>query len=318
MELLPYNESYKSQVIDCLQRNFDWMGESSFSDVEEWMEPVFNHTWNQSTSVTTEEYPYTKGAVVVEAEKVVGYLGMIVSRRGTGENSYIFASPTTWALDEEYRFYLPQISRGIFKDGICYADYTSRKSVELVLRKFFKFDKCPSRQYRLLPIPCYDDKLTVNIIDDIGLIDDIIVKKMFDDHKQFYGIYLSRFEDVNTGNNGYVFIKKYDEDSKRLRVLKIINNAIFAENAHEIIWKVYSNVFFNGKKSDEILVDIIDDMYERKKVCIECDEMMLCGNRLNYPNVKSKEMVRLWRGDNLAADKDFMYTEMAILNNRLQ
>lgn len=314
MAIEPYRKEHYQGVVECLRRNFKWMGETTPQVVGEWVDPILSYKWLGCTQVLEDEYPYSHGAVLMDNETVVGYFGMIAAKRQIRGESFVCVAPTTWALDEEYRFGFANIINNLLTWDHLFLELTPRDSVELTLKYLYKFRELSTIQYRLLPIPCHKDDLEVKWIDRPDEIQYETIKTEYEDHKGFYGIRLVEFRAASTDQKGYVFYKVYDEADRGIRLLKIDNTGLFANVCHELIWKIYAKEKLEGLSGAEADGLALSNMYDKKRVCVECDEMITDGHELVFPYLKKSKVTRLIRSKQGVVPEDLLYTEMALLS----
>ena len=317
MRLESYTEKYHHGVIECLRRNFGWMGEATEDEVSGWASPILSYKWSAETDVTDDEYKYRHGAVLLDGERVVGYFGMILARRGDGSSSYLLGSPTTWVIDEDYRFHFFDIVGKILDDSVRWIELTPRKSVAESLKKLYGFEHFGFKQFRLIPFPVEKDDYEVNLVKNASEIRDEIIKREFVDHSTLSGIRLIRIICKQTNEESFVFYKVFDEDSTRIRILKITDPVMFAKGCSEIIWKIYKSEFYPDLGGSDVLVKIMDGLYNREKLCVECDDFLLKGQELVHALIKEKDVTRLCRLMNANEDIDLLYTESALLDYRI-
>ena len=118
---------------------------------------------------------------------------------------------------------------------------------------------------------------------------------------------------------GFVFYKRYMEETKRLRVLKIINPKLFSQNCTEISWKMLKDEFYSDMGLTESFAGIIKYKDKGIPVCLECDEMLLGGFKLHHPIVYEKDVSRMVYSKQKTNDLeiDFLYSEISNLSGRV-
>lgn len=317
VEILPYSDAHKKGVVECLQRNYEWMGQRTVESIMEWLSPVTDYEWSEDAPSLHDENPYRKGAVLVaDDDTVVGYLGLITSKRSSDNGkAVVYGQPTTWAIDEEYRFYLLKAMKLLISSADVVYDFTARKSIEDTFKRIFKFDVSDNNSYLLYPIPCAGDNVAIKWFSCVDEIEEEELKKIYVDHSNFYGIRLLVYKDVKSGEKGYLFYKVYDENSARIRVLMIVNVDLFVAESHEIIWKILKHEFYEHVGEDELLCRIMQNLSEGKMICAECNKMLLRGQKINYPVMKERKGVMICNREGLV--NDYMYTEIAMLPNMI-
>ena len=201
IEVFPYTNIYKKGVAECLQRNYEWMGQRTIEEILDWISPITDYDWISNKNDLQSENPYKKGVVLVEkGSNVVGYLGLVTSKRTSEDGKVIvYGAPTTWAIDVDYRLYLIKAMKIIISSVDVICDFTARKSVEDTFRKMFKFNINESNDYLLYPIPCAIDKLDIRWINCVDEIEDEELEKIYLDHSVFYGVRLIVYMDAKNG-----------------------------------------------------------------------------------------------------------------------
>ena len=319
MVVKSYDSKYKYGVIKCLQRNFEWMNKVSEQTVDDWLKPIISYNFGDK-DVSKEEYPYKHGAVLIENDEVVGFFGMIsFKEKDDNNNEYIFVSSSTWTIDESFRGYFFQALNEILKPNVNYFEITPIPSVAAILEKFYGFYKCGSFEYRLLPIPCELDALVCRWIENDTELKNYDLKIDYLNHSNNYGIRLVEVVEKSTGETCNLFYKVYDEKSCRIKILKIDKPNIFSNHAHEVSWKIVNKEFYSANDNNDAVIKIIDNMYNKIKVCIECDDILLCGNKLNHPLIKTSNVTRMVRPQTETKNHpmNFLYTEFALLSSHI-
>lgn len=313
MDFKPYSSQYDNDIIAILKRHFEWMSETDSRDLYEWISPIIHPELTSESSVNFDKYPYSRGLVMVEDGHVVGYLGMITSRRRIGDRAVVYGTPTTWVIDEPYRLFLPKAVKIILNDLDVCADFTPRKSVEQLLRRIFKFQYCGKMEYRIFPIPNERNDVNVTEINDENICDNPTIINEYEDHKKAYGFKIVKLESESNGQIGYVFYKRYLESTKRVRILKLINASLFADNCIEISWKIIRDEYYQNMNDTDSFVQIIKFKDANIPVCMECDEMLLGKAKLNHPLVYEKDVARIiysYDGYDIS-NIDFLYSEIS-------
>jgi len=313
MDFRPYSSQYDTDIIAILKRHFMWMSKTDSKDLCEWISPVFYPELTPESAVDYDEHPYSRGLVLVEEGHVVGYLGMITSRRRVGDRAVVYGSPTTWVIDEPYRLFLPKAVKILLNDLDVCADFTPRQSVEQLLCKIFKFKYCGKIEYRVFPVPNERDFLNVIEINDANICDNKDIKNEYENHKKVYGFKIVKIENKSNGQMGYVFYKRYMEEAKRVRILKLVNASLFADNCIEISWKIIRDEFYKNMNATDAFVQIIRFKDKNIPVCMECDEMLLEKAALNHPLVYEKNVARIiYMHDGCDIPSvDFLYSEIS-------
>ena len=319
MDYKPYSDIYDKDIIVFLKKHFAWMSRENDNKLYEWLNPIF-HPWpTLEKPIDFEEKPYARGLVMIEGNRVVGYLGMITSNRRFGDRFFVYGTPTTWAIDEPYRLFLPKATKVLLDNLDICADFTPRKSVEQIMCKLFKFKYCGTKEYRIFPVPNKSDFVDVIEINDANICYNTLIFNEYEDHKKASGFIVVKMISKVDGDLGYLFLKRYEEDTKRLRVLKIVNTSLFANNCMEISWKLLRNAFYQRMSNTEAFVQIIKGKEGNVPLCMECDEMLLGEDKLNHPLIYEKEVVRVLRSkvDCTISNVDFLYSEISNLSSKL-
>lgn len=243
MQIAGYKDSYCIDVVKCLKRNYDWMHNMSDSDVADWMTPIISYKWSHEFDI--EQYPYKYGMVLInDNNDVVGYMGLIYSKQILDGKERIVVNPTTWAIDEEYRFELFKCINIMNETADIVVDYTARKSMNEVFTKLFKYKCIDSLGCFFLPLPYFGKRtVKVNKIKNSSQIFSDYIKKIFEYHKD-YNVFCAEVE-LNDRKE-YIIYKKH----KRATVIKKIlpldgiyvlfvsDNTFIGKYAKEIIWKL--------------------------------------------------------------------------------
>ena len=317
MKVEPYEEKYLPGVIACLRRNFDWMGDASEDEVINWITPVLSYRWSAETEISSAEYAFKHGAVLLDNDNVVGYFGMIMSGRDINGFHYVSGSPTTWAIDEGYRFFFYETLNTIIDTHVKWLEYSPRKSVAEALKLLYGFKVIGLKQFRLIPLPSVDNVCDVVHVKDPSEIIDPVIRREYTDHMTIGGVKLACITSSRSDNKSFVFYKTFAEESTRIRILKISDPRVFAKHCSEIIWKLYKNEFYPESEPYDVIVKIMDDLYNKEKLCVECDDFLLNGNKLNHLLIKEKDVTRLCRPAESEMTADLLYTESALLSYRI-
>lgn len=236
MEIEAFKDTHMSGIIDCLKRNYESFKDYSDKQLEEWIKPLISYNW-----IDDIEVPYKYGMVLMNENQVVGYCGLIYSKyHEDGGEPLVYVNPTTWAIDEKYRLQVFKVTKEMLKTADVVGDFTSRKSMEEMCTKVFKYEYLDNQTIRFLPIPKVISHMKSMVIKDIHQIHDESVKSKYLDHKK-YGVKVIRFSREN--QDCYVFykimhLKIKGINTKWARILDISDNDFFAENIHGIMWKI--------------------------------------------------------------------------------
>lgn len=293
----PYSAKFEKDVIKCLKRNFNWMQSRNDKEIKSWMEPLWNYKWANGSL----DNEFTHGVVILNSDaKVVGYLGFIFSLRFYENQKYKYLSPSYWAIDEKYRFYLFQVLKKVFKNVDVIGDFTAIPSVEQVLKTIFKFKTIGDELYQFLPVP-YLGRSKIEIHWNKSNELPVLEQKELLDH-EIYGVKCAQINTKTVDENTLVFYRVFNASIKRripvkcVQVLKVTNPSLFTRYAHEIIWKIQY----------------------REKSLLQCDSIFF-NSRVEHPLKRTKKIVRQflikpYLSQNIRPD--FLYSELAILNDK--
>ncbi len=322
ISMVPFNEEDLMGVIRCLKRNYPNFGGWDNVQMEHWLDPVIRYKWSINNDVSEKDFPYKYGVTIKDDGRVVGWLGNIVSIRYSHEGwKYIYGSPTTWAIDKKYNMYLFKALTLLYSNIDVVSEFTARESVREILKKKYRFEVKSTKNYRFRPIPCFRcrrmmiEPITSEDFTYSGEIDQSVIK----DHLALEFFYIFRFKRKKDGEDGYLFCKTYKEDSIRIRILRVINPKLFADNCQEIVWEIERFIFFPTRKSSFTMTkDILRFVKKKKNIDIECDSLLLHGHKPKHHYYKEFEVCRMFRNPNrINVEYDFLYSELACLNSEI-
>ena len=297
IKIEPYKNSFHGEVIECMKRNFPWMRNRTDDEINIWLEPLWTYNW----LCNNEKNPYKYGIVILDENgKVVGYLGFIFSWRKTLKGyGYKYANPSYWAIDKPYRLHLFRVLREVFKYADVISDFTAIPAVQEVLKNIFKFKIISRTLYQFFPIPYLKSKnIHVNEVDYSNLTE--YEKVALSDHC-VYGVKVIDIQETTTQLKSSVFYRVFNASIKRLfpirciQILKVSNKEFFTNNIHEIVW----------------------NLQLKEKSFLQCDEIFILGD-VKHPLLRKKKVYREILNklpDNHEIDFDFLYSELAILND---
>ena len=299
-------------VISCLKRNYEWMQEKTDREIEEWLLPLRSHVW-KDCEIPDDKYPY--GKVLVESDRIVGYLGAIGYKRYVEGQRIDFLNLTTWAVDKSVRGgFIPYIE-DLFEKPEVIVDLTPNRASVFFEKKFFKMCSYEETLLRFLPVPYMRDyNLQMNWIKSETEIDDEQLRQEFVHHQDNKDVVLV---DIN---NGYskccIFYKRMNQKGNWVRVLKVSDPSFFAENCHEISWRIMDKEFYCscGDITNKF-AEILSRSQEGKWICLECDKRFFGNNLINHPHYMAVPTERMYR-NNTELDLgilDHLYTEFAVL-----
>ena len=230
-ELVPYEEKYRHGVIKCLQRNYEWMSNESETIVSKWINPILTYSWSDKSGVDFEH-----GGVLISEDNVVGFLGMIYSKRKENGKEYVYANPTTWAIDRGYRIYDFSYSKKLYGLADVVSDYTAGKPEQEKAIKIFKFKICDNDSFIFYPSICTNYiKMAKCNEKNIG---NEQIKNEYIDHRK-YKVDCVKILDAK-GDFCYIFLQKKKMPNSRfgfnyVRVLKCSDYSFFNKNMKAII-----------------------------------------------------------------------------------
>lgn len=290
----PYRLEYESGVIALLKRSYIGLAKKSDVEVSNWGKPIFSQSWREC--VEERDFPYKYGAIILDDNKVVGFLGCISAIRYAPEGRYISTSGTTWAIDDGYRIYMFKGMKLAFKNADFIIDLTPIPSVEAALRDVLKFNVISNIMYRYYPIPRFLGKTIIAVINSGADIDDSLVRKEYNDHAIYSVKCLSVYSE---GKRSYVFFsvrKRYIKGIFPIciaRILKTTNK--------DYDWDTWKNVIWSIQKKYALIV--------------ECDEHFVKCVPPEVPYIKRIKTKRYVKNHCLYnIDIDYLYTEYAVLS----
>lgn len=289
----PYRTEDETGVVALLKRSYAGLAQKTDSEVSTWGTPIFSPTWGEQ--VDARIFPYKYGAVILNNDEVVGYLGCISAIRHIQENSYISTSGTTWAIDDGYRIYMFKAMKLVFEDADLIIDLTPIPSVEAALRDIMKFNIISSVMYRYYPMPRFFGKTNISVVNDERYIYDPVVRQEYNDHKIYSVICLA----ISTGmENSYLFFSVRNRYIKGIipisiaRVLKTTNKYY-----DWLTWK-----------------DIVWFIQQKYALIVECDAHFLEIIPPEVPYITRIETKRYVKQNcEYDINIDYLYTEYAVL-----
>lgn len=310
-----YCPEHRAGIIACLQRNYDWMGKTDSKDVEHWLQPTISYQWMED--VSSEQYPYKYGIVLLSNDKVVGFLGCIYSRRYAVGKPYIYLTGTNWCIDEKYRMHLIPMLKKMYETADVVGDFTPRKSVEEVLVKIFKFQYFNREKLRFAPIPfldCHEVEFRSLFPEDFS---DLILRREYLDNIPF-GIKCIEFS--RNEERGYVFYQVMEYRGKWIQIVKVVNGELFARHAHEIIWQIQKKECFDDCCDlTEDICEIVRRARSNMWMNLEAEKCFFQDEKIQHPMYDSVSVVRLVRNrrnPEILPVIDFLYSEMVMLELR--
>lgn len=315
IDIRPYEERYRVEVISCLRRNYRWMGDTTSEIVQKWLSPIVSYEWSNMKNVG--DIPFNYGAVLLYGKNVVGFFGSIYAERNDGKKKYIVLNCSTWCIDEGYRMYLSVALKMLFRYADVITEFTPRKSVEEYLANIYRFNYLGRETVRLYPVPLLESNYIIHIdfSDDGWKIEQCSLLDLYHDHKK-YDVKVAHFSIGD--DHGYVFYKKMNYRGEWLLILKIDNPRLFAQHAHEIIWRLQRKEQYSTYRSrDEVYTSLLKTAYQGKWLATECDKFLLRGLRIKYPCWKIHPVARMILDKSHVVgteNHDFLYSEISMLS----
>jgi len=310
-----YRPEYFAGVISCLQRNFEWMRKADAKEIERWIQPSISFRWRED--VSSKQYPYKYGMVLLSDKVVVGFLGCIYSKRYVSGIPYIYLTGTNWCIDKEYRMYLIPILKKLYVTADVIGDFTPRKSVEEILTHIFKFQYVNTEKIRFTPIPFLDSHSISIYMVSPDEISDMTLSMEYKDNT-YYGVKCVKFQ--SESEIGFVFYKVMNFNGKWIQIVKMVNGELFAKNAHEIVWCLQKLECY---ESDDNPIDDFCEIVRRVRknewVNLECEKSFLGEAEIRHPMFDSVPVVRLMlnkKKNEITPSMDFLYSEMVMLDLR--
>ena len=244
MEFVGYKPEYREDVISCLKRNFRNLSDKTDEYICEWIKPMTEYKWEDD--IPDSLLPYKHGMVLIDGERVVGYCGMIYSYLYIDGKKYIYANPTTWAIDSKYRIYVLKATKEILKTADIFSDFSAIGSMEEMNRKTFKYEYLDTKIYKFLPIPKIGNALRKSRVVDENMIEDSVYRLIYKDHYK-YDVKCCVFQEGE--RNCYVFYRKIRQKIKIIQnipyvqILGVSDSKVFSANLKEIVWHLQKTNF---------------------------------------------------------------------------
>ena len=150
---------------------------------------------------------------------------------------------STFAVDEDYRFYIFPAVKELCTTADVITDFTPRESMRRLFVERFHFQYLNDKRIFMLPVPSLSNRVKLRFIDKAEDISDPQQRKVFLDHNG-YNVKFCTFE--RDGEKGGMFYcakwymkwKKRIPCGRRIDVLKVYNSALLSRNLREIAWKL--------------------------------------------------------------------------------
>lgn len=296
IQMVGYTDQYKEGVLHCLKRNYKNMENMTDEALYDWAKPFLTYEWELQLPEKCQEFKH--GVVLLDGDKVVGYLGFIFSQRNYKGEKYIYQNGTTWAIDDGYRIYMFSILKKIYKMADVLADITPNPPSVVTLTKLFKFKQADEKFYKFYPVPLVGGVLHLRPVESYLDIEDFECAISFKDMCR-YGVKCIEIIQPDTNKPFYIFYRCTPRKFKKVFTLKWITILsasdweALAKYAHEIIWY----------------------LQKHEKGFVECDGRFISEENLKGCKYVTRKCIRLVKG---MPDEDFkldlLYTELAMLD----
>lgn len=289
-----YSDKYRDGVLACLKRHYRGMAKMDDLVLYKWLSPIIQYSWQNDISI--KDCPFKYGAILLDDETVVGFLGLIYSYQEQQGNRYVYLTSTTWAVDEDYRIYLFKIIKKVYSYADVISDFSPITSIKEVLIKIFKFKYLDKSTLIFLPIPYLTfSKIKCIFIYNKNAFYDEKNKMIYENHKK-YGVKCIEIKYRN--ENSCIFYTVAHKEKKGIKfnwihILYVENSNLFAKNAHEIIWR----------------------LQKKEHAFLNCDKRFFGNNNICYPKYWTKSADRLYLNKMMKNEikVDLLYSEYAML-----
>lgn len=289
MRFVAYDDQYKEGVISCLKRNYAWMSELSDEQVYIWLTPVINYSWIGEFDCHL--FPYVRGIVLLDdSDTVRGFSAVIHSKQSINESKKIVVSPSTTAIDGEYRYCFFEMCEEIYKYADIGYDFSPSEAVRIISRDRFGFEIIDNPTYMMLPF--FSRTKGLNIDNEIK---DENTKQILRDHID-YGIKCCHL--FSSKEETYVFYKII----KKIKRLPIRTLCVI----HITNPKMFTNHF----------KQCVSLLSRKEHSCFMADSRYVDVNQLPKHFVK-KQKYRAIHNPCGSSDYTFLYSELALLQNEM-
>ncbi len=254
MKIVPYEEKYYTDVMNCLSRNFRTMSGLEEGEVYDIVKGIFSYPWIDS------DIPYSRGVVLLDNEEnLVGYLGAVYTRKLVSERWLTICNFSTWAIDSKFRIFVFSCLKEFHRTADVFLDYSPNEASIQIERQMFMYKDIENEIFVFKPHPYIGaGSLKVRIIRDESKIYDEDVRKKYLDHK---GLGVKCCEVITPdGIPQYMFYdilieKVHKIPTRWIKVLEVSDETFFGDCATEVIGKLQSMElafletdarFFNG------------------------------------------------------------------------
>lgn len=182
LKYVGYTEKYKDEVIKCLRRNFDTLGNMQYSETGKWLDTISDYEWIDNPEKSS--IPFWHGAVALDGDKIVGFFGLIYANRIINGEKKLVLNATTWTLDPGYTLYVISATKKFFLGMENITDFSALEQL-VTLNKRFGLKVVDEKSYffRKPKSKC----LGVTKIVEANDIKDLIILQEYKDHIR-YGV----------------------------------------------------------------------------------------------------------------------------------
>jgi len=238
LKYVEYTEKYKDEVIKCLRRNFDTLGNMSYSDTSKWLDTISDYEWIDNPE--RKDIPFWHGAVGLDGYKVVGFFGLIYANRIVNGEKKLVLNATTWTLDPGYTLYVISATKKLFLDMDNITDFSALDQL-VALNKRFGLKVIDEKSYffRKPKSKCSGIYKIVEAND----IKDSIIKQEYKDHIR-YSVKCVSYT-ATSGLPEYIFyiVNNRQIDFLKLRwvfILKVTDPSSFSKKYNDIASSICS------------------------------------------------------------------------------
>ena len=292
----PYSDVYREGTLNVLRRNYAWMSRLNDEKLYKWLTPIVAYKWHGETEPG--DIPCKYGLVLLDDDNVVGFFGATYSYQNIGGKKRLYACLSTFAADQDYRFYVFPAVNELCGTADVITDFTPRESMRRLFVERFHFQCINDKQIIMYPVPSFSNRVKVNFTNHAEDINDPVMRKIFIDHEP-YGVKCCLFE--RDDEQGCIFFsskwrmrwKKRIPFGKIVNIFKVSSKDLFSKNLHEIAWKIQRHEGICAK--------------------INIDAAFLNEN-FSHPFCITKPVHRLmFSREEVPHEYDFMYSECSTL-----
>lgn len=295
-------------VVACLRRNYPWMREKPEGYIASWIKPLCEHTWDETDK---DRVPYSYGKVLIENGNIIGYLGAIGYKRWINKREISVLNLSTWAVDKGYRGVFIPYTEDMYYAADIILDLTPNPSSRMIECRLFDMNVFEERMIKLYLAPYVDNgKVKAEIVLDDSMIGNEVIRREYIDNHKAGGIKLLKVS--FRMDTCFIFYKIIPDRSNRIRILKVSDPELWADNCHEISWELFKIESFSNNYKIEYADVVVEDSL---KSCIECDQRFFGGKEINHPSYGDRKVTRLIKKntDMHIEEVDNLYTEFALI-----